>query len=191
MSSCGQKNEFERELSRFRFSLNKQLGKYEDKKVYNLDFNNKDSIILLIDNFTSKNKNNIKEYRKNILEKYENNVDFKFDVSKYEKIDFKDISDNLNNFDLGKNVPLSKLLWINPIIEISTYKIIYFSRKEGAVKLAVFNAKINITSSLIKTRKMNNHQWEIIDNSYDIVSKFVYDLSKGKVIKFEIFKRKN
>ena len=189
-SSYGQENKFERELNRFRFNLNEQLGKYEDEKIYNLNFNNKDSIILLIDDFTSKNKRKIRAYRENILKKYENNADFKFDTSKYEKVDFSDINDNLNNFDLGKNVPLSKLLWINPISEISSFKTIYFSQKKGTVKLAGFNVKTRITSSLIKTQRMSNYKWEIIDNSYDIVSKFVYDLNEGRVTKVEIFERK-
>ncbi|MDY3318293.1 hypothetical protein PG637_02580 [Riemerella anatipestifer] len=189
-SSCRQENEFEKELNKFRFSLNEQLEKYEDEKIYNFKFNENDSIILLIDNFIYVNRNKIKVYRKNILEKYENNPDFKFDISKYEKVDFNYINDNIDNYNLVKNAPLSKLLWINPMSEISALKTMYFAQENGADELAVFSAKISITSSLIKTRKISNYQWEIIDNSYDIVSKFIYDLNEEKVTKIEVFKRK-
>lgn len=189
-SGYGQENKFERKLNNFRFSLNNELEKYDDEKIYTLNFNSGDSIMLLIDDFIFKNKNKIKMYRENILEKYKGNPDFKFDISKYEKVDFNNINDYLEGFNLGKNAPLSKLLWISPISETLAYKTIYFSQKKGALKLAVFNAKNSITSSLIKTQKLKNNQWEIIDNSYDIVSKFIYDLNKGKVIKIEIFKRK-
>ncbi|WP_349663412.1 hypothetical protein IZU89_12410 [Cellulophaga lytica] len=186
----GQNNEFEKKLNKFRFSLNKELEKYDDEKIYNLKFDKNDSIIILIDNFAFENENKIKIYRENILKKYENNPDFKFNINEYKKADFNEINDNLNGLNLSKNVPLSKLLWINPITEISAFKTIYFSQKRGAVKLALFNAKTSITSSLIETRKINKNQWEIIDNSYDIVSKFIYDLKKGKVIDVEIFEKK-
>ena len=188
--ACGQNNEFEKKLNKFRFSLNKELEKYDDEKISNLKFDNNDSIVILIDNFASENENEIKIYRENILKKYENNPDFKFNIEEYKKADFNEINDDLDRLNLSKNVPLSKLLWINPMTEISVFKTIYFSQKKGVVKLAVFNAKIIITSSQIDTRKIDKNQWEIIDNSHDIVSKFIYDLKKGKVTNVEIFEKK-
>lgn len=188
--SYGQEKEFERELNKFRYNLNYELEKYDDEKIYKLNFSKNDSLIVLIDHFISENKGKIKTHREHILESYEDNPDFKFDITAYEKADFSEINNNLDDFNLDANVPLSKLLWIDPITEVSTFKTIYYSRNRGAVKLAVFNTKANITSSLIKTRQLNNHQWEIIDNSYDIVGRFIYDLNKGKVTNVEIFERK-
>jgi len=188
--SHGQENTFERTLNKFRFSLHEELEKYEDEKIRNIDFNQNDTIILLINNFVFENKDKIRAYRENILERYENNSDFEFDASKYEKIDASELNENIKNINLASEIALSKLLWIDPIIETSSLKTIYISRKKGAAKLAAFNARNIITSSLIKTLKINHHQWEIIDNSYDIVSKFIYDLNKGSVIKIEIFERK-
>ncbi|MFL0067708.1 hypothetical protein V2605_03165, partial [Tenacibaculum maritimum] len=145
---------------------------------------------IMIDSFVSKNEKEIKIYRENILKKYENNPDFKFNTEKYIKVDLDKINDSLDELNLSKDVPLSKLLWIDPIVKISSFKTIYFLQEKKVEELAVFNAKISITSSQIKTRKINKSQWEIIDNSYDVVSKFIYDLNQGKVMNIEIFEKK-
>ncbi|MFL0111859.1 hypothetical protein V2594_03380, partial [Tenacibaculum maritimum] len=116
--------------------------------------------------------------------------DFKFNTEKYIKVDLDKINDSLDELNLSKDVPLSKLLWIDPIAKISSFKTIYFLQEKEVEELAVFNAKISITSSQIKTRKINKSQWEIIDNSYDVVSKFIYDLNQGKVMNIEIFEKK-
>ncbi|MFL0138403.1 hypothetical protein V2647_03215, partial [Tenacibaculum maritimum] len=116
--------------------------------------------------------------------------DFKFNTEKYIKVDLDKINDSLDELNLSKDVPLSKLLWIDPIVKISSFKTIYFLQEKEVEELAVFNAKISITSSQIKTRKINKSQWEIIDNSYDVVSKFIYDLNQGKVMNIEIFEKK-
>ncbi|MFL0141425.1 hypothetical protein, partial [Tenacibaculum maritimum] len=159
-------------------------------KIYNLKFDKNDSMIIMIDSFVSKNEKEIKIYRENILKKYENNPDFKFNTEKYIKVDLDKINDSLDELNLSKDVPLSKLLWIDPIAKISSFKTIYFLQEKEVEELAVFNAKISITSSQIKTRKINKSQWEIIDNSYDVVSKFIYDLNQGKVMNIEIFEKK-
>ncbi|CAA0143845.1 Probable lipoprotein precursor [Tenacibaculum maritimum] len=187
---CGQNNGFEKKMDKFRFSLNKELEKYDNEKIYNLKFDKNDSMIIMIDSFVSKNEKEIKIYRENILKKYENNPDFKFNTEKYIKVDLDKINDSLDELNLSKDVPLSKLLWIDPIVKISSFKTIYFLQEKEVEELAVFNAKISITSSQIKTRKINKSQWEIIDNSYDVVSKFIYDLNQGKVMNIEIFEKK-
>lgn len=188
--SYGQKDAFERELNRFRFSLHKELEKYDDEKVYKLDFNKGDSLLVLIDNFIAENTDSIKTYRKTILESYEHNPDFTFDSTEYERIDCSEINNSLNSPGLDENVPLYKLLWINPVMEVSTFKTIYLSQKKGVVELAKYNAKTSIASSLIKTYRINKKQWEIWDNAYDMVGKFIYDIDKGRVIQIEIFERK-
>ncbi|MFL0093757.1 hypothetical protein [Tenacibaculum maritimum] len=187
---CGKNNGFEKKMDKFRFSLNKELEKYDNEKIYNLKFDKNDSMIIMIDSFVSKNEKEIKIYRENILKKYENNPDFKFNTEKYIKVDLDKINDSLDELNLSKDVPLSKLLWIDPIVKISSFKTIYFLQEKEVEELAVFNAKISITSSQIKTRKINKSQWEIIDNSYDVVSKFIYDLNQGKVMNIEIFEKK-
>lgn len=188
--SNAQEDSFERELKNFRFSLNMVLEQYEDEKVYKLDFNKKDSLIIYIDNFTAKNKANIKKHREKILASYKDNPDFRFDTTKYKKVDVSEINNNLKDFDLKENVPLSQLLWIDPMIEISSLKTIYYSREKGAAELAVYTTKANIATSLIKTRKLGYSQWEIIDNSYAVVGKFIYDLNKGCVVHMELFELK-
>lgn len=188
--SYGQKDAFERELNRFRFSLHKELEKYDDEKVYKLDFNKGDSLLVLIDNFIAENTDSIKAYRKTILEGYEHNPDFTFDSTEYERIDCSEINNSLNSPGLDENVPLYKLLWINPVMEVSTFKTIYLSQKKGIVELAKYNAKTSIASSLIKTYRINKQQWEIWDNAYDMVGKFIYDIDKGRVIQIEIVERK-
>lgn len=189
-SGCSQKNEFEKELNQFRFSLNSELEKYDDEKIYKFNFDKNDSVTLLIDDFFAKNKHKIKLYKEAVLEKHQNNADFTLDISNYEKVDVSEINHGLKSLDLSKNMPLSNLLWVNPLSEVAALKNVYFSREKGVANFAVFNAKNSITSSLIKTQKIGDEQWQIIDNSYDIVGKFIYDLNQGRVIKMEILERK-
>ncbi|XKW97648.1 hypothetical protein R8G64_03915 [Tenacibaculum maritimum] len=117
-------------MEKFRFSLNKELEKYDNEKIYNLKFDKNDSMIIMIDSFVSKNEKEIKIYRENILKKYENNPDFKFNTEKYIKVDLDKINDSLDELNLSKDVPLSKLLWIDPIVKISSFKTIYFYKKK-------------------------------------------------------------
>ncbi len=187
--SYSQESAFEKKLNLFRFSLNKVLANKDEDKVLKLDFNKNDTIISMINNFIEQNKQEILKYKAYILNKYSNNPDALFEFEKYNKVDVSDISEHLNQFDFIFMAPIAKLLFINPLSEIEMYENIYFSQKKSTKDLAVYKAKTQLTSSIIKTQKINTDQWEIIKDSYDIISKFIYNLKKGKITYFEVFER--
>ncbi len=186
----GQETKFEDRLQAFRFSLNEVLETYDDRIITNLNFNSNDSVILMIDEFVSENKQEIKKYRESILKEYANKSDVLFDIEKYEQVDLKDLNEFLSDSDFSASVPLYQLMSINPLQEVETYRNMYFSRQKQVSDIVLFNAKRSIASSLIKTQKVGKNKWEIIENSYSIIGKYTYDLNKGSITHFEIFERK-
>ncbi len=186
----GQETKFEDRLQAFRFSLNEVLETYDDRVITNLNFNNNDSVILMIDAFVSENKQEIKKYRESILKEYANKSDVLFDIEKYEQADLKNLNEFLSDYDFSASVPLYQLMSINPLQAVETYRNMYLSRQKQVSDIVLFNAKRNIASSLIKTQKVGKNKWEIIENSYSIIGKYTYNLNKGSITHFEIFERK-
>ncbi len=185
-----QENKFERKLQLFYFSLNEVLEKYDDEKIYKLNFNKDDTLISVINRFVYENKQEIKKYRETVLKEYTDNFDILFDTTKYEKIDLSEINKHLNSADLNKSIPLLTLMLINPLKATELYTNFYFSGHKNPKELAIYKAKRSITYSLIKTHKLDNNRWQIIENSYDIICKFIYNTENGKIINFEVFERK-
>ncbi len=186
--SFGQKNDFEKELNLFRFNLNRLLEKYDDDKILQQEFYEDDTIVLLIDSFLVKNKFKIRNYKENILKKHENYSNVLFDVEKYKKVNVEKTS-TINKV-FKRNISTYKLLFINPLTETELYKTLYLSRIQGYKEFEIYQMKKGITSSLIQTQKIDKNRWEIIDNSYDFIYKFIYDLEKEEIIHSEVLERK-
>ncbi|PIE50698.1 MAG: hypothetical protein CSA38_01650 [Flavobacteriales bacterium] len=190
ISFCyGQGNKFERKLNKVRFSLNKVLEQYNDEKIIRMDYTENDSIILKINTFISENEKEIKKYRQYILKKYTSNSDVLFDIKKYNKVNLGKLKE-LKAFNIKNKIPLYRLLSINPFQEIEVYKDIFFTQKKSTQELAIQNVKYFITKSLIQTKKINKNRWQIIENTYDFIWKYTYDLEKGRITDFEVFERK-
>lgn len=184
-----QENLFEKKLQIFRFSLNQVLEKYDYEKLKYFDLKKTDIIVLKVDSFIENNKTEIKNYKKYILQKNKNNPDIILNLQKYKKLDVNDINNQLSEI-IQENIPLYRLIYLNPLEEIKIYQNIYFSRYKDIKEFPLYKLKNNITSSLIKTNKIDKNKWEIIENSYDFISKYIYDLEKGTIVKFELFERK-
>ena len=190
--SFGQENnnisKFEQKLKLFRFSLHKELDKLDDDTILKFSFNKKDSIAIVINDFIQKNNSEILEYKKHLLSSHVSTPFVSINFENYSKVPMNTLQliSKINVVDM----PLMNLLHISPFEETQFYKTMYFTGEKSSLSLARYNAKKSITSYLIQTKKINSTQWEIIDNSYDIICKFIYDVKKGKVISFEVFERK-
>lgn len=178
--------DFEQKLNVFRFSLNKELDKVSDDKITDFSFNSNDSITIVVDDFLTKNQKEIEAYRTYLLEQYMAYPSVDFDLYTPLETNATEIIHSLNTVSNS----LFKLVNINPINEVDLCKTLYFSKEKKVSELAKHKLRESITSHLIKTRKIDSNQWEIIENSYNMVGKYIYDIKKGKVIDFQLFERK-
>ncbi len=175
---------FEYKLEEFRFSLYEELDKVADENIMNFQFDEKDSLVLMINDFCSKYSKEIIEYRGFLLNKYSDRS--MPDLDNYNKVD---INSELMIQTIKGNIPLTDLMLINPFVLMDLFKNMYASRK-SVQDLAKDNIKSQIAMPLISAKKINSTQWEIMENSYSKIHKFTYDVEKGEMLSFEVFERK-
>lgn len=179
---------FEKKITQFRFSLNKELEKMDDEKISKLDFNQKDSIVIKANEFCEKNQQEIIDYRLALLKQYEDN---KFDVAleEYDKISWDRFQSAVDYLKENHEPGMTNLLFINSLDEIDFYETLYFSSEKSIRELAMRNVKRTITAPIITTKK-GNTQWEVYVNHYDQITKSTFDAHTGEIIDFVIYERK-
>lgn len=184
-----QQNEFKEKLAKFRFSLNPLFEKYDATKVQAFNFSKSDSITIVIDEFVDKHTLEIRRYQKELLLNYSKNGNASFNMNEYTKADVNRFNQQMNEKDISALYPLSKLLWINPLSELETYRDMYLMSKWTNVEIGAYLSKLSICTPLIETKKLDEDHWEIVENTYDIIIKAHYDMNKSKVTNIEVYER--
>ncbi|MCX2743745.1 hypothetical protein OO013_07710 [Mangrovivirga sp. M17] len=185
-----QNSDFAKELTEFRTNIYPLLNNYDSDKLLKYDFDETDLISTKIDSFVHANEHKIQKYQLQLLEQYSNDYNFTIKTDGFEQIDVSDFNQKLNEIDVGLSNPIYKLLLINPIKELEIYRNMYLMQKYTNTEFAVFSTKLTIVPSLIKTKKLKNGQWEIIENMHEFLIKANYDPKKGRITKIECYQRK-
>lgn len=184
-----QVRQFEQDLAYFRYNLNKELDKIDIEKIRQVQFDKKDHIVILIDEFYDTHKEEISAYRKFLLSE-KSQIQFKTDWKEYTKITNKEFDNQISYVKEHNNlVPLANLMFINPFDHADFYKNLYLSTQKSMEEIATYSIRKTIAAPIISTKKINSELWEIIDNSYNQVYKYTYNVAKEDIVKFEVYER--
>ncbi|QCK16113.1 hypothetical protein [Mangrovivirga cuniculi] len=185
-----QNSDFEKKLVEFRSSLYPLLDNYNPEKLLKYDFDQNDLIVTKVDSFVHANELEIQQYQLRLMQQYSNNYNFEIRTEQFEPVDINDFNQKLNNIDLSSVNPFYKLLLIDPIKELEIYRNMYLVQKYTNTEFAVFNTKLTIAPSLIKTKKSEDGYWDIIEYLHEFIIKAQYDPKQSKITNIEIFKIK-
>ena len=180
--------DFEKNIYEFRLGLYEELNKIDSKRLLRFELSHQDSIVILLSDFHKENEKEIRNYKEGLLKAEEGRYTFNLDA--YYKVPDTLLKEALAKKAFSRDfINYADILFVSPYDEVDFYTSFLFPSildKSSYTKF-IRNIKERIIPGLISTKQINEYTWEIIDNRYDFINKFIYDIKEGKIVDYTAY----